>query len=86
MSDMLSLEDYRALADEMTLPQASHIDGSYHKGHGPELISTNPATGEALATFAMANKDDVDLPCAKHVMPLIKGSGQSCTLQSAKMF
>ena len=65
MSDMLSLEDYRALAKEMTLPQASHIDGSFHKGHGPELISTNPATGEALATFAMANSEDVDLAVRK---------------------
>ena len=65
MSDMLSLEDYRALAKEMTLPQASHIDGSFHKGHGPELVTTNPATGEVLATFAMANGEDVDLAVRK---------------------
>lgn len=65
MSDMLSLEDYRALAKEMTLPQACHIDGSFHKGKGPELVTTNPATGDVLATFAMANEDDVDLAVRK---------------------
>lgn len=65
MSDHLSLEDYRALADSLTLPQASHIDGAFHKGSGVELISTNPATGDELARFAMANQADVDLAVSK---------------------
>ena len=65
MSDILSLEDYRAVADELTFPQASFIDGSYHKCGGPELTTTNPATGDRLATLAMANSDDVDLAVAK---------------------
>ena len=65
MSELLSLEDYRATADEITLPQASHIDGSYHKGSGPELISTNPATGAVLATFAQATEDDVNFAVGK---------------------
>ena len=65
MSELLSLEDYRATADEITLPQASHIDGSYHKGSGPELISTNPATGAVLARFAQATEDDVNFAVGK---------------------
>ena len=65
MSDLLSLEDYRALADEITLPQASYIDGSFHKGSGETLISTNPATGAVLARFQMANADDVNLAVEK---------------------
>lgn len=65
MSELLSLEDYRATADEITLPQASHIDGSYHKGSGSELISTNPATGAVLATFAQATEDDVNFAVGK---------------------
>ena len=65
MSDMLSPQDYRALAGEITLPQASHIDGSFHRGNGPELITTNPATGDVLAKMAMANGDDVDLAVRK---------------------
>ena len=65
MSDLLSLEDYRALADEIIMPQASHIDGSFHKGRGPEMISTNPATGAVLARFEMATQEDVDLAVDK---------------------
>ena len=65
MSELLSLEDYRATADEITLPQASHIDGSYHKGSGSELISTNPATGAVLATFAQATEDNVNFAVGK---------------------
>ena len=65
MPDLLSLEDYRALANEISLPQASHIDGGYHSCSGAELISTNPATGAALAKFAMANEDDVSFAVAK---------------------
>ena len=65
MSELLSLDDYRALADEITLPQACHIDGSYHKGSGPALTSTNPATGALLANFTMANDADVDFAVTK---------------------
>ena len=64
-SEMLSLEEYRALADELTLPQACHIDGSYHKASGEALVSTNPATGAVLAKIAMANDSDVDVAVSK---------------------
>ena len=64
-NEMLSLEEYRALADELTLPQACHIDGSYHKARGEALVSTNPATGAVLAKIAMANDSDVDVAVRK---------------------
>ena len=64
-SEMLSLEEYRALADELTLPQACHIDGSYHNASGEALVSTNPATGAVLAKIAMANERDVDVAVSK---------------------
>ncbi len=64
-SEMLSLEEYRALADELTLPQACHIDGSYHNASGEALVSTNPATGAVLAKIAMANESDVDVAVSK---------------------
>ena len=37
MSDLLSYEDYQALAAELTLPRASHIDGGYHACSGDNL-------------------------------------------------
>ena len=64
-SDLLNHTEYQALADNLVLPQASFIDGSYHKGSGAPLSTTNPATGDVLATFAMADKSDVDLAVSK---------------------
>ena len=65
MSDILSQDDYRALADEIKLPSACHIDGSFHKASGPDLTTTNPATGGLLAKIAMADIVDVDLAVSK---------------------
>ena len=65
MTDILTLEDYRATAAELTLPSACHIDGSYHAGKGSEMISTNPATGDVLARLAMATDEDVNLAVSK---------------------
>ena len=65
MTDILTLEDYRATAAELTMPSACHIDGSYHSGSGNQLVSTNPATGDVLAKIAMATSDDVDLAVSK---------------------
>ena len=65
MTDILTLEDYRATAAELTMPSACHIDGSYHTGSGNQLVSTNPATGDVLAKIAMATSDDVDLAVSK---------------------
>lgn len=60
MTNLLSLEDYRALADSITMPQASFIDGAFHNGHGPVMTSVNPATNDVLARFNMADSTDVD--------------------------
>ena len=64
-SDLLNLTEYQALADNLVLPQASFIDGAYHTGSGAPLSTTNPATGDVLATFAMADSSDVDLAVRK---------------------
>ena len=64
-NEMLSLEEYNALADALILPQACHIDGSYHSASGDELVSYNPATGAELARIAMANQSDVNLAVSK---------------------
>ena len=65
MTEMLTLEDYRATAAELTMPSACHIDGSYHKASGDEIICTNPSTGDVLAQIAMATEQDVDLAVSK---------------------
>ena len=65
MSDLLTQDEYRALADEVVFPSACHIDGSFHDASGPELVTTNPATGAVLAKIAMADTADVDLAVSK---------------------
>lgn len=93
MTQQLSLEDYRALADSIILPQASHIDGAYHNTNGPDLISTNPATGDVLAKFQMANSADVDLAVSKAREAFDKGvwanqhpsARKECLIRLAKL-
>ena len=65
MTDLLSRDDYQALAAELQMPAACHIDGSYKAGTGDALVTTNPATGEALASLAMATEEDVDFAVSK---------------------
>lgn len=65
MSDLLTQDEYRALADEVVFPSACHIDGSFHDASGPELVTTNPATGAVLAKIAMADTADVDVAVSK---------------------
>ncbi len=65
MSDLLSFDDYTALAKQIDLPNACHIEGSYHNCSGPALPVHNPASGELLCSINMAADADVDLAVAK---------------------
>ena len=65
MSDMLSFDDYTALAKQVDLPKACHIDGGYHTCSGPALSVYNPASGDVLCSINMAAEGDVDMAVAK---------------------
>lgn len=65
MSDMLSFDDYTALAKQIELPDACHIDGGYHRCSGPVLPVLNPASAEVLCNINMASDDDVNLAVTK---------------------
>jgi len=60
MSDVLSLEEYEAIAKTLTPPSAAFIDGGFRAGKGPAMAITNPATGEKITTINAASTDDVD--------------------------
>jgi len=60
MSELLTHEEYRALADQLELPRAAFIDGRYQAGKGARLVATNPANGETLCEISACNADDVD--------------------------
>lgn len=65
MSDVLTTEEYQALAGDMDLPAAAFIDGGYRAGAGKKLSSLNPATGNTLCYIAACNASDVDFAVQK---------------------
>lgn len=64
--DLLTQEEYRAIADGMTLPTNAFIDGGYRPAiSGDTFASVNPATGAPLADIAACGPADVDLAVSK---------------------
>ncbi|WP_295042862.1 aldehyde dehydrogenase [uncultured Paracoccus sp.] len=66
MSDLLTTEEYKAIAASLDLPQNAFIDGGFRPAiSGKTFTTTNPATGEALTEVAACDAADVDLAVAK---------------------
>ncbi len=66
MTDLLTREEYKALAAGLTLPTNAFIDGSYRPAASGKTFETvNPATGETLASVAACGADDVDFAVLK---------------------
>ncbi len=66
MADLLTRQDYAALAAELTLPDAAFIDGGFRPAmSGARFDTLNPATGDVLARVAACGADDVDFAVQK---------------------
>ena len=66
MPTLLTHEDYRAIAADLTLPQNAYINGKFARPRsGNTMESINPATGETLGAVANCGADDVDLAVTK---------------------
>ncbi len=66
MSDLLSAEEYKALAHSMEIGGNAFIGGIARPAvAGETFASTNPATGATLAHVAACGKPDVDLAVSK---------------------
>lgn len=65
MSDLLTRDEYAAIAGSLTLPRTNFIDGGFRAGKGAPLATINPATGEPLAELATATQEDVDYAVQK---------------------
>ncbi len=62
MSELLTREDYAAIAAELNFPTDAYIDGAYRPAQSGRTLETrNPATGELLGKLAACDADDVDL-------------------------
>jgi gamma-glutamyl-gamma-aminobutyraldehyde dehydrogenase len=66
MSDLLTTEEYKAIAAGLTFPTQAFIDGSFRPAiSGKTFATTNPATGEVLAQVAACGPEDVDFAVQK---------------------
>lgn len=66
MTDLLTTEEYKAIAADLSLPDQAYIDGSYRPAiSGKTFATINPATGEELAQVAACGADDVDFAVTK---------------------
>ncbi|QLF71804.1 aldehyde dehydrogenase (plasmid) [Peteryoungia desertarenae] len=66
MSDLLTKEEYKAIAAGLSLPSQAFIDGSFRPAKSGRTFDTiNPATGVVLAKIAACDKADVDFAVEK---------------------
>lgn len=64
--DLLTKEEYRAIADELSFPTGAYIDGGYRPAASGRVFATvNPATGETLVEIAACDGSDVNLAVEK---------------------
>ncbi|MEO9273735.1 aldehyde dehydrogenase [Marinomonas sp. 5E14-1] len=66
MSNLLTLQEYQAIAGSLTLPTMSFIDGKFRPAAlGKTFATVNPATGDHLADISACAKEDVDFAVEK---------------------
>jgi len=65
MSDLLTRDEYTAIAADLDLPAAPFVDGKFRKGGGTAMETVNPATGNILTTVSTADSGDVGFAVAK---------------------
>ena len=64
--NLLTRDEYKALAAEMDFPNAAYIDGAYRPAiSGKTFATVNPATGETLTEVAACGAEDVDFAVEK---------------------
>ena len=74
MSDLLTHDEYRALADGLNPGSTSFVDGSFRAAQsGATFDSINPATGKLLAKVADCDAADVDYTVEKARMAFDDG-------------
>ena len=72
MTELLSREEYAAIAATLDLPQRAFIDGGFRDACGGRTFaSTNPATGEVLAEVASGGEAEINqaVAAAKEAFP-----------------
>ncbi len=66
MSDLLTHEEYLAIAEELNPPSGAFIDGKFQAARSKKTFPTiNPATGKTIAKVAACDARDVDFAVRK---------------------
>ncbi len=65
MSELLTHEEYVAIAESLQFPKTAFIDGRFIAGGGQNVMVINPATGNALYEMTTCDANDVDLATVK---------------------
>ncbi|MTI44422.1 gamma-glutamyl-gamma-aminobutyraldehyde dehydrogenase [Roseibium hamelinense] len=66
MSELLTRDEYKALAAKLAFPATAFIDGGYRPAASGKTFTTkNPATGDALADVSACGAEDVDFAVSK---------------------
>ena len=65
MSNLLTRQEYSAIAGRIDFPRTAFIDGRFRPGSGDRLSAVNPANGEVICEIAACNRDDVDFAAGK---------------------
>ncbi|WP_101067186.1 aldehyde dehydrogenase [Roseovarius salinarum] len=65
MTDLLTREEYAAIAADLDLPAAPFVEGKFRSGNGPAMDTRNPASGKVLTTLSTADNTDVDFAVQK---------------------
>jgi gamma-glutamyl-gamma-aminobutyraldehyde dehydrogenase len=66
MDDLLTTEEYKAIAADLMLPTQAFVDGSFRAAKsGATFDSVNPATGDVIAQVAACDAEDVDFAVEK---------------------
>jgi len=66
MSDLLTHEEYKAIAADLSLPVNAFINGKFTASKsGNTMDSLNPATGVLLGKVAACDSEDVDYAVTK---------------------
>ncbi len=65
MSELLTHEEYVAIAESLQFPKTAFIDGRFIAGGGQSVTVINPATGNALYEMTTCDANDVDLATVK---------------------
>jgi gamma-glutamyl-gamma-aminobutyraldehyde dehydrogenase len=65
MTDLLSHEEYLAIAENIDFPRTAFIDGKFCAGRGEKMQAINPATGITICEISACNFKDVDKAVSK---------------------